>query len=115
MRRRSSVGPQARARALLIVLNLFALITINARPPRASAADIDIWLDAGHGGGDAGALGFDQASPYPEDRDAGGCDEGVQSPWHGRVRHVHDSLWRQLSDAVTAGRHGKRRRGKRGG
>jgi N-acetylmuramoyl-L-alanine amidase len=66
MRRRSSVGPQARARALLIVLNLFALITINARPPRASAADIDIWLDAGHGGGDAGALGFDQASPYPE-------------------------------------------------
>lgn len=55
-----------RTHALVIVLGLFALASANARPPQAQAADIDIWLDAGHGGRDAGATGFNQVSVYPE-------------------------------------------------
>lgn len=56
----------SRIGTLAIALGLFALATHNAFPSRAEAADIDIWLDAGHGGRDAGAKGFNQVSPYPE-------------------------------------------------
>lgn len=51
---------------LVLILGLPALASTNASPPQADAADIDIWLDAGHGGRDSGATGFDKVSVYPE-------------------------------------------------
>lgn len=51
---------------LLCLPVLLALASLHARPPQARAADIDIWLDAGHGGLDSGATGFDKVSVYPE-------------------------------------------------
>lgn len=40
----------------------FVLLPCMAAP----AADVDVWIDPGHGGAAPGALGFDQASPYRE-------------------------------------------------
>jgi len=47
---------------LLVVLVALTLLCVDRTD--TIAADIDIWVDPGHGGGDVGAPGFDQA--YPE-------------------------------------------------
>ncbi len=66
MRIHSSLGSRARVGALVTLLGLLTLGSIDPSPPLARAADIDIWLDAGHGGRDSGATGFDKVSVYPE-------------------------------------------------
>jgi N-acetylmuramoyl-L-alanine amidase len=55
------------ARASL-VLSMTALVCGLVLLPCASAlaADVDVWIDPGHGGSAPGAPGFDQASPYRE-------------------------------------------------
>lgn len=54
------------AAACAVVVGLATFAAVGAIHGQATAADIDIWLDAGHGGRDPGAPGYDQASPYRE-------------------------------------------------
>ncbi len=61
-----SLGSRARVAALLLAFGVLTLASSNTGLPQARAADIDIWLDAGHGGRDSGATGFDKSSVYPE-------------------------------------------------
>jgi N-acetylmuramoyl-L-alanine amidase len=53
-------------RSLGSCLLVVALLGASAVRERSLAADIDVWIDPGHGGRDSGATGFNKMSLYPE-------------------------------------------------
>src|SRR5262249_61634582 len=57
---------RVQSRAWRSVCVALCVLAVAGRISLAHSADIDIWLDPGHGGKDPGGRGFDQVSPYPE-------------------------------------------------